>query len=458
MGHDMMLKQFFTRIFSKDGIVASAWNWLTKPSAALIEISEQRMARLAASFLFVILLLDVVGGFARIPRWGVQKAFGGSLGLSLAATLLAYLISRSRWYRAAIFIFSLGFGFSAHITIAEEGEGADFSGLVFVYIPLSLIVASSFLSSWSVLLLTGLNVGALFLLGYFGFVTLPANIGALSGITVTMGLVLILFANYRKNIERARLDELRSINRDLEDARKHLEARVTERTQLAESARAESESARLVAETARKDLEIQFWLANGQTLLADVMRGEQTISQLAENVLSHLCPYTGAQAGALFLLAEKKLTMAGSYAYTARPGFNGEFAQGEGLVGQAAADGKVIYENVPSDAVVISTGLAEIVPRQIAAVPFYMNDKVVGVIEFVTLSEFTEKHLELWNRISETLGSAFHAVQTRQRLADLLTASQQQAEELQAQEEELRAANEELQAQAEYRNTVRNQA
>jgi GAF domain-containing protein len=199
----------------------------------------------------------------------------------------------------------------------------------------------------------------------------------------------------------------------------------------------------------RKNIEAQSWIATGQAQLADVMRGEQTISQLAENVLSYLCRYTDTQAGALFLLEGKTLTLAGAYAYFARPDFNGVIALGEGLVGQAAANGKVLYQSVPSDALILSTGLVDMLPRQIAAAPFYMNEKVVGVLELATLSEFTENHLELWNRISETLGNAFHVVQTRQRLAELLTASQQQAEELQAQEEELRAANEELHAQAE---------
>jgi transcriptional regulator with GAF, ATPase, and Fis domain len=154
-------------------------------------------------------------------------------------------------------------------------------------------------------------------------------------------------------------------------------------------------------------------------------------------------------------LEEDKLTLAGGYVYSARPGFNGIIELGEGLVGQAAREGRVIYENVPSDILVISTGLAEITPRQIAAAPFYMNEKVIGVIELATLNDFTENHLKLWERISETLGAAFHTAQTRQRLAELLVESRQQAEELQAQEEELRAANEELEAQAENLRAVR---
>ncbi len=233
------------------------------------------------------------------------------------------------------------------------------------------------------------------------------------------------------------------MTRQLRDFINSLEKRVADRTAAAENARAESESA-------RKDLEAQVWLATGQTQLADMMRGEQNIPNLAENLISLVCRYTGAQAGALYLLNGKTLTLAGSYAFVVRTGFDGVFEIGEGLVGQAAINGSLTYfDDIPSDALEISTGLANIKPRQVAAVPFSTNGEVVGVIELATLSEFTPLHLELWNRVSESIGVAFRAVQTRQRLADLLMESQQQAEELQAQEEELRAANEELHAQAE---------
>ncbi len=205
-----------------------------------------------------------------------------------------------------------------------------------------------------------------------------------------------------------------------------LEQRVAERTAVAESARAESESA-------RASLEAQIWLATGQTQLADAMRGEQSISQLAESVIAQLCQYTGIQAGALFLLNEKTLNLAGRYAFAERPGFSGTFQLGEGLVGQSAADGKVMFlEDIPSDTLVISTGLVDMKPRQLAAAPFYANGEVVGVIELATLSQFTQNHLELWNRISESIGSAFNTVQTRQRLAELLMESQAQAENLKA--------------------------
>jgi len=204
-----------------------------------------------------------------------------------------------------------------------------------------------------------------------------------------------------------------------------------------------------------RSIEAQMWLATGQTQLADVMRGDQDMLLLAENVISQLCRYMGAQAGALFLLNEKKLTLIGQYAFTIRSDFEGDFMLGDGLVGQAALDGKLFHlDDIPPETLVISTGLVDVKPREVIAAPFYANGAVVGVIELVTLHRFAQSHFEFLRRISESVGVAFRTAETRRRLAELLAESQSQAEELQAQEEELRAVNEELHAQAEnLRNT-----
>jgi hypothetical protein len=77
---------------------ARPWGWLTAPSASLTEIGDRRSARLAASFLLIILILDLAGAFARVPRLGWAGAFSGGLGVSLFSTLLAYPLTRTKWY------------------------------------------------------------------------------------------------------------------------------------------------------------------------------------------------------------------------------------------------------------------------------------------------------------------------------------------------------------------------
>ncbi|MBL8062178.1 MAG: PAS domain-containing protein [Anaerolineales bacterium] len=210
--------------------LAKIWDWLTKPSADLTEVGERNSARLAASFLIIIFLLEFTGGLARIPRLGLVDAFFGPIAYALIPTLAAYFLARSRWYLAAIFVFSLAFASLAYVSMVMGGNQADISALILVYVPLSLIVASTFLSSWAVFLLTGLNIGAFFLTTRFGIAYTPDNFGAQAGIITTMGFVLIALSIFRNNNEQLRLNSLKLINKQLDDAKSNLEKRVADRT------------------------------------------------------------------------------------------------------------------------------------------------------------------------------------------------------------------------------------
>ncbi len=218
------------------GWFARFWSSLTEPHSSITGTRERNSARLAASFLFIILLLELTGAFARVPRIGLISALSGQM-ISIIPTLLAYVLSRTSWYRGAIFLFSFFFGSLAYVTMVRNGSGADISTLILVYVPLSLIVASTFLSSWAVLLLVGLNLGAFFLTTKFGIQYTPENFGAQSGIVITIGMVLILLANFRKRNEQQTLQEIKNVNEELQLAntelitsREQLEQRVAERT------------------------------------------------------------------------------------------------------------------------------------------------------------------------------------------------------------------------------------
>ena len=182
-------------------ILQRIWNRLTSPSAALTDIGERRSARLAASFLLAITVLDFVGGLARTLRLGFVEAFIGPIGYSLLALLPTYFLSRTRWYRAAIFLFSLSFSALAYVSILDQGNSAEYGTLILIYVPLSLIVASSFLSAPAVFLLVGLNIGAYLSIQALG-VVLPENIGAQAGIITVIGIVLMLLTNFRNNTEK----------------------------------------------------------------------------------------------------------------------------------------------------------------------------------------------------------------------------------------------------------------
>ncbi len=140
------------------------WEWIVAPSNSTYSSEENRIARLATATLFVIAFFEFVGGFSRFAIRGIplMQAFSGGLGFNLCPHTDCLFLARTKSYRAAIFIFSAAYSASAYVSMISEGESANAALLILIYVAPGLIVASSFLSSWMVLLLTGLNIVALF--------------------------------------------------------------------------------------------------------------------------------------------------------------------------------------------------------------------------------------------------------------------------------------------------------
>ena len=214
-------------------------------------------------------------------------------------------------------------------------------------------------------------------------------------------------------------------------------------------AKEEAEQAREEAEAANKTLEVQIWQTTGQAQLSDRTRGEQNIPTLANNILQHLCPYLQAQIGALYVVEGYILTLAGHYAYSSNQP-TPHFKFGEGLVGQAALEKQpMLITDVPRDYITVRSGLGETIPRNIMLFPFIYDNRVLGVIELGTLTEFSQAQLAFIQTALGSIAIAFNTAQARARIDELLAQTQRQAEELQVQGEELRVANEELEAQTE---------
>ena len=212
-----------------------AWDFLTAPASSVTDIGEQRAARLAASFLFTIALFAFLGGLARLADRGIVDAFSGGIGLTLFPTLIAYGLSRTKWYPAAIFLFAISYNAIAYNSLITGGAEVNSGLLILIYVPLGLIVASSFLSGWSVFLLMGLNVGALVATRFFG-AKIPDEIEVEAAMITVIGFVLILLTNFRNNVEKYRLSQVQKANLELEDLTANLEKRVEERTTELESA------------------------------------------------------------------------------------------------------------------------------------------------------------------------------------------------------------------------------
>lgn len=213
---------------SKPNIPARVWNWLTAPHPSIQEIGEYRAARLASSFTLAISFFTLVGFFASGSRVGLQEALS-TFGFTVGTSVAAYLLSRTKIFKFGIFIFALSFCASGFINIITNANTGETGTVIMIYVPLGLIVASNFLPWPAVFLLTGLNMAAFFSMPFFG-VPLPDGAGGLAGIITTIGIVLIVLKNFQDGVEKARLSEVQTINRELEELSRGLEERVQQRT------------------------------------------------------------------------------------------------------------------------------------------------------------------------------------------------------------------------------------
>ncbi len=197
------------------------------------------------------------------------------------------------------------------------------------------------------------------------------------------------------------------------------------------------------------------WSTSGLAKFGDILRSyNDNFEKLADEIISNLVKYIGANQGALFIIEsndasseEEYMELAACYAWDKKKFLEKKIYKGEGLSGQAWIEGDVIYlTEVPDDYVSITSGLGEANPRSILIVPLKLNDEVHGVIEMASFKEYDEFEVEFVERIAESIASTISSVKVNERTQKLLEESTMMTEQMRAQEEEMRQNMEELQA------------
>lgn len=190
------------------------------------------------------------------------------------------------------------------------------------------------------------------------------------------------------------------------------------------------------------------WLLAGSSELNLKTQGERELNELAQEVITHLTTYMKGQIGAIYLTEGENLSLAGSYAFHHRKDNTNVVKLGQGLVGQAALEKKtIIFSRVPDNYIKINSGLGYSSPKNIIVSPFQYSGTVKGVIEIGSTNEFSELDMQLMDLVGDNIGIAFNSSHSRTKQNELLSETQQQAEELQNQQEELKQLNEELEEQ-----------
>ena len=191
------------------------------------------------------------------------------------------------------------------------------------------------------------------------------------------------------------------------------------------------------------------WLQTGRVGLSKAMLGDQPINQLGDNILGYLCRYLDAHVGAAFSRDRNgPYRRMSTYGVPANTTILDHFASGEGLLGQAAVDGRsILVRDVPDGYLAIGSAFGEGKPRHLVVAPAIVDGSTNAVLEFGFVHPLKEDALSLLEQMSEGIGIAVRSANYRAELQNFLEETQRQAEELQAQGEELRVSNEELEEQ-----------
>jgi signal transduction histidine kinase/CheY-like chemotaxis protein/HAMP domain-containing protein len=197
----------------------------------------------------------------------------------------------------------------------------------------------------------------------------------------------------------------------------------------------------------------QDWLKTNLARIAGLMQSRRDLLELAKLIMSELTSLTSAQFGA-FYLAEyppgidghrEQPSLRRIAAYGLRRKGVQEFAFGEGLVGQAAVEGKpILITKAPQGYITIGSGLGEASPASIVILPILFEDQVLGVLELASLGEFSEAHMAFFDQFVGTIGVTINTIMANSRTEVLLARSQRLAQELQERSDELQRQQAEL--------------
>ena len=207
----------------------------------------------------------------------------------------------------------------------------------------------------------------------------------------------------------------------------------------------------VAARALSEKLAAEAWLRKGLTAINEAMRGVQSPEDLCNNLLKQMAEFVGAKIGSFYLADKMRfLNRVATYGYSSSGNAGQTFAPSEGLLGQAAAECKMIeLRDVPPNYYLkIKSSLGEITPRYLVAIPVLFDGRLNGVMELGSLEPFSTNTRSLFEIIPENIGIAIDLTTSRGHQRELLGQSQNLSEKLQSQQEELKAANLELTKQA----------
>ena len=193
----------------------------------------------------------------------------------------------------------------------------------------------------------------------------------------------------------------------------------------------------------------QTWVKTHVSQIAGDLQAVADPRQFGTRLTATLAPLLQAGVGVLYRYDEDaaRLRLLGSYGYAETGHLRDEYALGDGLAGQCAAQrAPITLADVPEGYVRIHSGTGEAAPRVVAVMPLLLRDKLVGVLEVGSFQPFTPAQLRLLDELLPIAALSLDNLGRALRTQELLQRTSEQADELRTSEDILRRQQESLQA------------
>lgn len=379
---------------------------LTGPHPTIQEIGERTRAQLLG-FVTLILTVMCLGALALRP-----EAYDDLIPL-LFITILAYVLSRTAYYRIGIYFFCFGFTASAYLTLFL-GSASSYGSAITTTVHVSLVVASLLLSPPGLVVLVLFVVIASFTGPLYSQVpiAMDSDFYKDTGVAVSIGITLIGASIFRSFTESKRIDQFNRSNRELENLTTNLEERVNERT-------VELEDVNTQAERRAAQLKVV-------TELSESIAQLQDLSELFPATTKLISERFGFYHVGIFLIDQDReyaiLEAANSEGGKQMLARNHRLKLGVGVVGFCAQTGQPrIALDVGSDAVFFNNpDLPN--TRSEVALPMHSRGVTIGVLDVQSTEEgaFSPEDLQvltaLANQVSIAMENTRLLMETRAAL------------------------------------------
>lgn len=269
------------------------------------------------------------------------------------------------------------------------------------------------------------------------------------GIIVIVGVTSSITRSINRNIDRVRnvMSRLPEYSFD-----KLPRIEVKRKDEIGEIAQAYNHMADSLEEMTEKEkklnesLKEDNWIKTNYAEVAESLQGVEDLPRFEALFLEKIAPKVDAIYG-VFYLREEGNVLRKQAGYAADGDMKGKetIEIGEGLLGQCAANKKLLHlNNLPADYIHSSSGLGEGELTSLIIIPILFEREVIGVLELAKYERFTPLQIQLLEQVSDSIGISINQILNHIKISDLLAESQMAAEELQSQSEELQQQQEEL--------------